>query len=92
MKSLWFITRIEGSATSAPKVIAFARNAMNERLPFMVNETLQKEYAGFNMLTAEELVTSNDVTYLFMMEKEKKKEYVRIHTNGEFSVVKKIKK
>ena len=74
------------------EVIAFARNAMNERLPFMVNETLQKEYAGFNILAAEELVTNNDVSYLFTMENEKKKQYVRIHTSGEFSVIRKMKK
>ena len=74
------------------EVIAFARNAMNERLPFMVNETLQKEYAGFKMLAAEELVTHNDVSYLFMMENEKKKEYVRIYSNGEYSVIRKMKK
>ena len=74
------------------EVIAFARNAMNERLPFNVNETIKKKYAGFSMLAAEELVTNNEVSYLFMMENEKKKEYVRINPNGDLTVIRKIKK
>lgn len=74
------------------EVIAFARNAMNERLPFVVNETLQKKYAGFRMVSAEELIIDGDVSYLFLMENEKTKVHVRIGTTGEYSLIKRIKK
>ena len=36
-------------------------------------ETLVKEYAGFNMLAAEKLVTNKEVSYLIMMEMKSRK-------------------
>ena len=84
--------RLVGFINTDGRMLGFARNFINDKLPFLVNETLEKKYKDYIIKSAEELTMDTEVSYLFTVENDKVNSYIRIYADGSLEVLKKNKK
>ncbi|HET9430020.1 MAG TPA: hypothetical protein VFO70_02530, partial [Chitinophagaceae bacterium] len=68
-------------------VLAIVRCIRSESLPFRINETYDRKYGSYKLSSIEELNSENEISYLFSVENEKEKIYVRIFQNGSFNEI-----
>lgn len=63
-------------------VLAIVRSIRTESLPFRISETFNRKYSSYKQTSIEELNSQNEISYLFSVQNDKEKIYVRIFQNG----------
>jgi hypothetical protein len=74
------------------EIVALVRALSRERLPMLVNERLRSQYNDYKLRQSEELTMNGETSYMFLLENEKQTVTLRVYSNGDARVLKKIKK
>lgn len=74
------------------EIVALVRALSRERLPMLVNERLRSQYNQYQLRQSEELTMGGETSYMFLLENDKQRITLRVYSNGDARVLKKIKK
>lgn len=74
------------------EIVALVRALSRERLPMLVNERLRSQYNQYQLRQSEELTMGGETSYMFLLENDKQGITLRVYSNGDARVLKKIKK
>ena len=73
-------------------VIAIACEVKNETLPFIIRESIAKNYPAYQVKNVMELVRNGELCYMFTLSNEKKMIYARVDSFGDTQVLKTVKR
>lgn len=74
------------------EIVALVRALSRERLPMLVNERLRSQFNQYQIRQSEELTMGGETSYMFLLENDKQRITLRVYSNGDARVLKKIKK
>ena len=74
------------------EIVALVRALSRERLPMLVGERLRNQYNDYQLRQSEELTMNGETSYMFLLENDKQRITLRVYSNGDARVLKKIKK
>ena len=74
------------------EIVALVRALSRERLPILVGERLRNQYNDYQLRQSEELTMNGETSYMFLLENDKQRITLRVYSNGDARVLKKIKK
>jgi hypothetical protein len=73
-------------------IAGVARNASTDELPRTVQKAIKKKYPVSQTLSIDELTIDDEPSYLFTIDQEKTRLYVRVYSNGTIEELKKEKR